>query len=76
MDELKNAVEVAGDIFGKEEQAQRYNGFDDTLEMVDEKLADAEEDDEPSVYHSVNEATRTDPEDSICGRDNEQGEGP
>lgn len=68
MDELKNAVEVAGDIFGKEEQAQRYNEFfDDTLEMVDEKLADVSKDDEPSVYHSVNEATRTDPEDSICG---------
>lgn len=68
MEELKNAVDVSGDIFGKEEQADSYNDFfDDTLELVDDKLADVSKDDEPAVYHSVNEATRTDPEDSICG---------
>lgn len=67
MDELKNAVSVAGDIFGKEDQADSYNEFfDDTIGMVDEKLADVSEDEQPSVYHSVNEATRTDPEGSIC----------
>lgn len=67
MDELKNAVSVAGDIFGKEDQADSYNEFfDDTIDMVDEKLSDVSEDEQPSVYHSVNEATRTDPEGSIC----------
>lgn len=68
IDELKRAVEVAGEVFDEEDKARDYlDFFDDTLTMVDERLADVDMKDAPSVYHSVNEAIRTDPEGSICG---------
>ena len=68
IDELRTAVKVAGEVFGKEDKAQAYlKFFDDTLGMVDERLVDVDMKDAPSVYHSVNEAIRTDPEGSICG---------
>ena len=68
IDELRTAVKVAGDVFDKQDKAQEYlEFFDDTLTMVDERLADVYMKDAPSVYHSVNEAIRTDPEGSICG---------
>ena len=68
IDELRTAVKVAGDVFDKQDKAQEYlEFFDDTLTMVDERLADVDMKDAPSVYHSVNEAIRTDPEGSICG---------
>lgn len=67
IDELKNAITVAGDVFGKQQQAADYiEFFDDTLELVDERLDDVSMEKAPQVYHSVNEATRTDPEGTIC----------
>ncbi|MDD6190622.1 MAG: ABC transporter substrate-binding protein [Firmicutes bacterium] len=67
IEELKEAVKVAGEIFGKEDKAQSYlEFFDETLAMVDRRLADVDIKDAPSVYHSVNEAIRTDPEGSVC----------
>ncbi|MGN0704783.1 MAG: ABC transporter substrate-binding protein, partial [Lentihominibacter sp.] len=51
----------------KQEKAQQYiSFFDDTISMVDERLEDVDIEDAPEVYHSVNEATRTDPEGTIC----------
>ena len=62
IDELRTAVKVAGEVFGKEDKAQAYlKFFDDTLGMVDERLVDVDMNDAPSVYHSVNESIRTDP---------------
>lgn len=67
IDELKTAIKVAGEVFDKEERATEYlEFFDDTLAMVDERLADVDASKAPKVYHSVNEAIRTDGEDSIC----------
>ena len=67
IEELREAVQVAGEVFNKQEQAERYLGFfDNTLNMVDERLADVKEKDMPAAYQSVNEATRTDPEGTIC----------
>lgn len=67
IEELKKAVSIAGDVFGKQEQANQYlEFFDKTLSMVDQRLRDVDESSLPQVYHSVNEATRTDPEGTIC----------
>lgn len=67
IDELRTAVDVAGQVFNKEKQAGEYiKFFDDTMAMVDERLSDVDMADAPKVFHSVNEATRTDPQDSIC----------
>ena len=67
IEELRTAVKVAGDVFDKQEKAQQYiSFFDDTISMVDERLEDVDLEDGPDVYHSVNEATRTDPEGTIC----------
>lgn len=67
MDQLRTAVKVAGDVFNKEDKASDYLAFfDSTLDMVDERLKDVSMEDAPDVYHSVNEATRTDPEGTIC----------
>lgn len=67
IEELRTAVKVAGDVFDKQEKAQQYiSFFDDTISMVDERLEDVDIEDAPEVYHSVNEATRTDPEGTIC----------
>ena len=67
IEELRTAIKVAGEVFDKQDKAEKYlEFFDDTLTMVDERLADIDEQDKPEVYHSVNEATRTDPEGTIC----------
>lgn len=67
IDELRTAVRVAGEVFDKQEKAEQYiSFFDDTLSMVDEKLEDVDTQEAPDVYHSINEATRTDPEGTIC----------
>ena len=68
IEELQNAIDVMGKVFNKEEQAQKYIQFQkDTIEMVNGKLKDVAEENWPSVYHSVNEAIRTDGEGDICG---------
>lgn len=67
IEELKKAVQVAGAVFNRNEQAERYlDFFDETMELVDQRLQDVTEEDMPEVYHSVNEATRTDPQGTIC----------
>ena len=68
IEELRTAIKVAGEVFDKQDRAEAYlKFFDDTLTMVDERLADVDMKNKPEVYHSVNEAVRTDPEGSICG---------
>ena len=68
IEELGEAIRVMGSVFNKEEQAQKYIQFQkDTIEMVGEKLKGVPEKSRPSVYHSVNEAIRTDGEGDICG---------
>lgn len=67
IEELENAISVAGDVFNKKEKADQYLAFfNSTLTMVDQRLSDVKDSQLPQVYHSVNEATRTDPEGTIC----------
>lgn len=68
IEELEQAITVMGQVFGKEEQAKDYLGFmDDTMDMVSRRIGDVPRDQWPQVYHSVNEAIRTDGEGDICG---------
>lgn len=65
--QLREAITIMGEVFDKQDQASKYIAFyDDTLAMVDERLKDVDMADAPNVYHSLNEATRTDPEGTIC----------
>lgn len=67
MGELENAITIMGQVFRDEKEAGKYLQFSrDTINMVKERLADVPEKNWPVVYHSVNEAVRTDDPDSIC----------
>lgn len=67
LDELKTAISVIGDVFNNPEKANEFKKFfDDTIGLVTDRLQDVKEDEKPIVYHSVNEATRTDVENTIC----------
>lgn len=68
IEELETAISVMGQVFGKEEQAQKYIEFTrDTISMVSDRLGDIPREQWPEAYHSVNEAIRTDGEGDICG---------
>lgn len=67
MDELEQCITLMGEIFGDEEKADKYNQFaEDTIADVQERIGDADNKDRPRVYHSVNEAIRTDESGGIC----------
>ena len=67
IEELKKAIGVMGEVFGKQEKADAYLAFfDDTVRLVEERLKHLPESQRQEVYHSVNEATRTDPKGGIC----------
>ena len=69
MDQLETAVAVMGQVFGKEEKAREYIQFaNETVDMVKERLSGISENQQPQVYHSVNEAIRTDGMGDICGQ--------
>lgn len=60
IEEQKYTIELIADIIGKEEQAEKYLAYyDSTLEMVRNRVAAIPADERRSVYHSVNEAVRT-----------------
>lgn len=67
MKELKDAIRVVGEVFDEEQQAAAFNTFfDETVALVDERLADLPDSERPRVYHAVNEASRTDRTGDIC----------
>lgn len=67
--ELKTAVSVVGTVFNKEEQAGAYISFlEDTISLVKRRLKTVKEKEMPQVYHSVNEATRTDAQGDISSQ--------
>lgn len=67
IDELKEGVTLVGKVMNRTEEAQAYVDFvDSTLALVDERLEGLAEEDKVMVFHSVNEATRTDAEGDIC----------
>ena len=65
IDEQFEAVRVIGKALGKEEKAETYlDRFRAAIDLVDTTLADVT--DPPRLYHSVNEAVRTDEAGSYC----------
>lgn len=65
--ELKEAVLVMGQVFDKNDRASEYIDFlEKTIDMVVDNIADVSKADYPNVYHSVNEAIRTDSDNDIC----------
>lgn len=74
IDELWQCIDLMGDIFKDEEKADAYIAFAKaTIADVQERVAVTDGDNaeagsaaRPKVYHSVNEAIRTDETDGIC----------
>ena len=67
MDQTKAAIKLMGEIFNVQDKAQAYIDFyDSTVSLVEERLADIPDEEKFTVYHSVNEATRTDTAGSLC----------
>ncbi|MEG0507886.1 MAG: ABC transporter substrate-binding protein [Eubacterium sp.] len=67
IDELKQAVTVTGAVFDESQKAQDYNQFcDETLNLVKTRLNEVPENEKKTLYHSVNEAARTDLNGDIC----------
>lgn len=60
MREQQQCMAMIGEVLGTTDQARQYNQYyQKCLERVAEKVADIPEQDRIRVYHSVNEATRT-----------------
>lgn len=67
IDELKQAITVMGEAFQKTEKAEGYIAYmDKTFQMVKDRCADIPEEQKPRVFHSINQATKTDIVDSLC----------
>lgn len=56
-----DSVLLMGEVLGAQERAQAYvQYYQDTLDLVSRTVSAIPEEDRPTLYHSVNEATRTD----------------
>lgn len=56
-----DAMDVIGKAIGKSDKAEEYRQFyEDTISYVKERVKDVPDDDLPRIYHSINEAVRTD----------------
>lgn len=67
IEELKEAISVMGQVFGEEEKADAYlEHFERTIDLVQERLKGIDDGKKPEVFHSVNEAIRTDAAGDIC----------
>lgn len=61
IEEQMRAIQVIGATLGRDEQARAYNDFyRGVIEDTQTRLAGLPEDEKIRLYHSVNEATRTD----------------
>jgi iron complex transport system substrate-binding protein len=66
IEEQQEMILMMGDILGKEERAQVFvDNYNYILQNIKERTKDIPDDEKIRVYHSVNEAHRTDPEESI-----------
>lgn len=66
IDEQRYAMGLIANIVGDTEKIKKYDEFyDSAINLVTERVKDIPGDKRVRVYHSVNEATRTDPEDSL-----------
>lgn len=61
MEELETALKVMGQAFNRQEKAEDYIRFQrETVAMVTARVGEIPREQQPAVYHSVNEAIRTD----------------
>ncbi|WP_461204687.1 ABC transporter substrate-binding protein [Clostridium sp. DL1XJH146] len=66
IEEQQNMVSMIAQVLGKEEKAEKYNElYDELVAMVEDRVKDIKDEDKVTVYHSVNEATRTDAPDTL-----------
>lgn len=66
IEEQMNAIEVIGKTLGVTDKAREYNQYyQDCVERVENAVADIPESNKVRLYHSVNEATRTDSPNSL-----------
>lgn len=67
IDEVENAVKVVGEVFEEQEKADSYIKYmNDTIKYVEDGLKGLNDKDKLTVYHSSNEATKTDVKDGLC----------
>ena len=65
IDEQLDAVTILGNALHREDKAAAYvDWFRDAIKLVDETVSSVTN--PPRIYHSVNEAARTDPDGSYC----------
>lgn len=66
IEEQKQSIQVLGEVLNRQEAAQAYLDFyEATIAMVQTRISDIPMEERVRVYHSVNEATRTDAKGSI-----------
>ncbi len=64
--EQQYAIEVIGKVIGAEEKARKYNEYySQRVDLVKQKIAGIPREKRIRIYHSVNEATRTDTRDTL-----------
>lgn len=67
IEEQKYAIELIAQVLGEEEKAREYNEYyQDCIDRVQAKVKEIPENEKLRVYHSVNEATRTDARNSLA----------
>ena len=59
-------INMIAKVYGKEDRAKEYiDYYNDVVKLVEERTSALEENEKKRVYHSINEATRTDPKNSV-----------
>lgn len=68
MKEQQFAIKMIGNVVGAADTAEKYDQYYQAcIERVQQKVADIPPEEKVRVYHSINEATRTDIKDSLSG---------
>lgn len=66
MEEQQNMINMIGRVIGREKKAERFiKYYDENIRMISQRVKNIPEEKRPRVYHSVNEATRTDTADTL-----------
>lgn len=66
MKEQQHAIEMIGEVVGAADKAQKYNEYYQAcIERVQQRIADVPMEQRVRVYHSINEATRTEIKNSL-----------
>ena len=61
MEDQMESIAVMGEALGRQEQAEAYlQYYEDTMDMVRQRLEDLPDSERKTVYHSVNEVVRAD----------------